>query len=76
MIRRFRTDDKFEDDRSVVPLPADGDVLDADGQGDNGARHYDPEAGRWLNLDPIGYRADDAKLYRYPTNTASTDPRT
>ncbi len=54
MIRRFRTEDKFEDDRSVLPLPADGDAPDADKQDDR-ARHYDPETGHWLNVEPIGY---------------------
>jgi RHS repeat-associated protein len=35
-------------------------------------RFYDPEKGRWLNLDPIGFAAGDSNLYRYesggPTN--------
>jgi RHS repeat-associated protein len=39
-------------------------------------RFYDPEKGRWLNLDPLGFDAGDSNLYRYegdgPTNT--TDP--
>jgi RHS repeat-associated protein len=39
-------------------------------------RFYDPEKGRWLNLDPIGFDAGDSNLYRYegdgPTN--ATDP--
>jgi RHS repeat-associated protein len=51
---------------------------------DNAARHYDPETGRWMNVEPVGF-ADVANLYRYvgnapcnvsdPTaNTASADP--
>jgi len=76
MIRRFRTDDKFDGDRSVPPLPADGDALDADSQGNNNVRHHNPETGRWLNMGPIGYQAGDANLDRYPVNTASTDPKT
>jgi RHS repeat-associated protein len=28
-------------------------------------RFYDPEKGRWLNLDPIGFAAGDSNLYRY-----------
>jgi len=75
MIRRFRTDDKFDDDRSVPQLPAGDDALDADSQGDSGVRHHDPETGRWLNVQPIGYQAGDGELDRYPVNTASTDPR-
>jgi len=75
MIRRFRTDDKFDDDRGVPQLPGDGDALDAASQGNNNVRHHDPETGRWLNMEPIGYQADDANLDRYPVNTASTDPR-
>jgi RHS repeat-associated protein len=39
-------------------------------------RFYDPEKGRWLNLDPLGFAAGDSNLYRYegggPTN--ATDP--
>jgi len=75
MIRRFRTNDKFDDDRSVPPLAVGGDALDADCQGDNGVRHHDPETGRWLNMEPIGYQAVDANPDRYPVNTASADPR-
>ena len=49
MSRRFRTGDKFDDDRSVPPLPADWDGHDFDVTG-SPARHYDPATGRWLNL--------------------------
>jgi RHS repeat-associated protein len=33
----------------------------------NRARHYDPESGRWLNVEPVGYE-DAANLYRYVGN--------
>lgn len=41
----------------------------------NRARHYDPEMGRWINLDPIGFE-DGANLYRYVGNGPCnlTDP--
>jgi hypothetical protein len=29
---------------------------------------YDPKAGRWLSLDPIGFQAGDEDLYRYVAN--------
>jgi len=37
---------------------------------------YDPGIGRWLQQDPIGFRAGDANLYRYVGNkpTNMTDP--
>ena len=40
------------------------------------ARWYDPEVGRWLSEDPIGFEAGDANLYRYVGNgvTGTTDP--
>ena len=40
------------------------------------ARWYDPEVGRWLSEDPIGFEAGDANLYRYVGNgvTLDTDP--
>jgi RHS repeat-associated protein len=31
-------------------------------------RFYDPEKGRWLNLDPMGFDAGDSNLYRYEGN--------
>jgi RHS repeat-associated protein len=31
-------------------------------------RFYDPDKGRWLNLDPIGFDAGDSNLYRYVEN--------
>ncbi len=40
------------------------------------ARWYDPELGRWLSEDPIGFAASDANLYRYVKNvpTVYVDP--
>ncbi|MEM6779766.1 MAG: RHS repeat-associated core domain-containing protein, partial [Planctomycetota bacterium] len=42
----------------------------------NRARYLDPQAGRWLSQDPIGFAAGDANLYRYVGNqpTTKTDP--
>jgi RHS repeat-associated protein len=39
-------------------------------------RFYDPEKGRWLNLDPLGFDAGDSNLYRYEGNepTVAGDP--
>ena len=35
-------------------------------------RWYDPQAGRWLSEDPIGFAAGDASLYRYVGNDPLT----
>jgi RHS repeat-associated protein len=35
----------------------------------NRARWYDPEVGRWIGEDPIGFEAGDANLSRYVTNS-------
>jgi RHS repeat-associated protein len=42
----------------------------------NNARVYDPESGRWLSQDPMGFAAGDSNLYRYVNNapTNGTDP--
>ncbi|HUG68651.1 MAG TPA: RHS repeat-associated core domain-containing protein, partial [Pirellulaceae bacterium] len=42
----------------------------------NRARWYDPEQGRFVSNDPIGFNAGDANLYRYVGNqvTTHTDP--
>ncbi|MBN9517375.1 hypothetical protein J0H58_02475, partial [bacterium] len=42
----------------------------------NGARWYDPAAGRWLQPDPLGFDAGDINLYRYVGNqpTGAADP--
>ncbi|XZE43940.1 RHS repeat domain-containing protein [Pirellulaceae bacterium SH467] len=37
----------------------------------NRARWYDPQTGRWLSQDPIGFAAGDANLYRYVGNHPS-----
>jgi RHS repeat-associated protein len=54
-----------------------GDELDVEaGLQYNRARHYDPETGRWLSEDPIGFAGDPSNLYRYVGNspTNGTDP--
>ena len=33
-----------------------------------GAREYDPQTGRWLTKDPIGFEGGDSNLYAYATN--------
>jgi RHS repeat-associated protein len=40
------------------------------------ARYYDPELGRFISKDPIGFAAGDANQYRYVGNgpTNATDP--
>jgi RHS repeat-associated protein len=42
----------------------------------NRARWYDPSSGQWASLDPLGFDAGDANLYRYVGNspTNATDP--
>ena len=42
----------------------------------NRARWYDPNTGRWLSQDPIGFGGGDANLYRFVGNgaTNATDP--
>ncbi|XZE42763.1 RHS repeat-associated core domain-containing protein [Pirellulaceae bacterium SH467] len=42
----------------------------------NRARWYDPQTGRWLSQDPIGFGGGDANLYRYVGNhpTYANDP--
>jgi RHS repeat-associated protein len=39
-------------------------------------RWYDPNLGKWISQDPIGFSAGDANLYRYVGNkpTNATDP--
>ena len=43
----------------------------------NGERWYDPNVGRWLTEDPLGFAGGDSNLYRYVGNspTNATDPR-
>jgi RHS repeat-associated protein len=40
------------------------------------ARYFDPNVGRFISTDPIGFEAGDANLYRYVNNssTLATDP--
>jgi RHS repeat-associated protein len=40
------------------------------------ARYYDPALGKWVSMDPEGFSAGDANLYRYVGNnpTNATDP--
>jgi RHS repeat-associated protein len=42
----------------------------------NRGRIYDPNSGKWLSADPMGFAAHDANLYRYVGNqvTTKTDP--
>jgi RHS repeat-associated protein len=42
----------------------------------NRARYYDPNLGKWISMDPMGFAAGDANLYRYVGNapTNATDP--
>ncbi len=48
----------------------------ASGLQNNLNRWYDPEVGRWISEDPIGFAAGDANLYRYVSNSPTnyTDP--
>jgi RHS repeat-associated protein len=38
----------------------------------NRARYYDPKAGRWISLDPLGFDAGALNLYRYVQNEPLT----
>jgi RHS repeat-associated protein len=40
------------------------------------ARYYDPNVGRFISVDPMGFGAGDTNLYRYVSNnsTNATDP--
>ena len=42
----------------------------------NTGRYYDVAAGRWMQMDFIGFQADDSNSYRYVRNqpTGETDP--
>jgi RHS repeat-associated protein len=42
------------------------------GQYDLRARYYNPATGRFLNVDPMGFGASDANLYRYVSNNPIT----
>jgi RHS repeat-associated protein len=43
----------------------------------NRARHYDPEHGRWVQRDPVGYDGGGMSLYEYVLSNPTTlaDPR-
>jgi RHS repeat-associated protein len=61
------------DNANAAPFLYDGHDFDPEvGLQSNRSRHYDPETGRWLNLDPIGYEAD-VNLYRYAGNAPCND---
>ncbi len=51
-------------------------ALENRSRANSSARWYDPEVGRWLSEDPIGFGAGDANLYRYVGNgvTGDIDP--
>jgi RHS repeat-associated protein len=40
------------------------------------ARYYDPNVGRFISVDPLGFEAGDTNLYRYVSNNSTnyTDP--
>ena len=42
----------------------------------NRGRYYDPQTGRWMSQDPLGFAAGDSNLYRYAGDNpnAGTDP--
>ena len=59
------------------PYGWDGYVTDAvTGLNYVHARYYDPNTGRWISQDPLGFDAGDSNLYRYVNNrpTVQTDP--
>jgi RHS repeat-associated protein len=39
-------------------------------------RYYDPQTGRWISVDPLGFASEDSNLYRYVRNGPpnNTDP--
>src|SRR5262249_17066189 len=37
----------------------------------NEARYYDPKLAKWISMDPIGFAAGDANLYRYVANNST-----
>lgn len=61
-----------DDDGSYTDRMFDSDT----GLQNNLHRWYDPNSGRWISEDPIGFAAGDANLYRYMGNrvTSLTDP--
>lgn len=66
-------------DRSIESsIGYTGRLRDPGGSGlqNNHHRWYDPNAGRWLSEDPLGFAAGDQNLYRYVFNAPIryTDP--
>ncbi len=62
---------------SEIDFGYTGKYLDkATGFQNNLHRWYDPNLGKWLSQDPIGFSGRDANLYRYVGNspTNATDP--
>ena len=64
--------------RTLLPFGFAGGLYDRDtGLVHFGARDYDPETGRWLSKDPIGFAGGDANLYAYalgdPINFVDVD---
>jgi RHS repeat-associated protein len=76
------TYDAYGKPTQTNPLFGD-EFLYAEGQYDpetglqyNLARYYNPQTGRWMSQDPMGFAAGDSDLYRYVGNapTNATDP--
>ena len=75
--REFRTTYNYDAFGDMVNQDSDGSPVTIryryDGQEQdaettlylNNARCYDPQQGRWLNQDPLGFDAGDSNLYRY-----------
>ncbi len=61
-----------------IPFGFAGGIMDLDtGLVRFGARDYDPETGRWVTKDPIGFAGGDTNLYSYslqdPVNFIDSD---
>jgi len=54
-------------------LYAGGEVDGATGLALFWARYYDAALGKWISMDPIGFNAGDANLYRYVANNTMTN---
>jgi RHS repeat-associated protein len=72
------TDDLLDDDQTTDAdrYAFDGHDFDPEvGVQYERLRHFDPQTGRWLTVEPVGYEAD-VNLYRYVGNAPmnSTDP--
>ena len=81
-IANHRTYDSFgklvdETGTASIPFGYTGKLFDkTTGLQNNLNRWYDPNLGKWISQDPIGFAAGDANLYRYVGNgpTNATDP--